>query len=1374
MLRVRLLGDLTVELDGSAVELPASRRARSLLGLLALERRMHHRSVLAARFWPEVLDESARTSLRSALSALRRALGPESERYLVANRDEIGLAGEERVWTDVMEFDRLSANDLFEEALALCRGDLLSGLDDDWVYDRRDEHRDRVAAVLARLAARAESDQDLKAAIGFTRRQATLDPLAEAPQRDLMRRLAAGGDRAAAIRTYERFSRRLRDELRIMPSQATRELAESLRQVPAATEPRPAPGVMSPVVSVPAPAIEEAGAVVTLLFTDLVGSTELLGQLGDDEAERLRRLHFGSLRDVATAHSGHEVKNLGDGLMVVFPSAVNAVSCAIGIQQAVHRHNARHGDDRLRVRVGLNVGEPIHDEGDYFGTPVVVAKRLCDAAQGGQILASDLLRELIGSRGGFDFRPCGSLALKGISDAVAASEVVWEPASARRIPPPPSFVSDEPAALVGRAAPLEELGRYWRDARNGRRRIAMLTGEPGIGKTRLAAEFCRAAYADGATVLLGRCYEESLVPYQPFVEALSHYVAESPLGAVRLQVGPHRATLARLLPQLAAKPPEPATRSSAEDPERAQFLLFDAVASFLREVADAYPLILVLDDLHWADAPTLLLLRHIARGTEETPLLILGTYRVTEVDQAHPLAQALAELRRARALDRLTIGGLGEEDVAQLISARVGREAPAAFARSIVERTQGNPLFVEEVLRDVGADDDWSAADARIGIPETVKDLLLRRLQRLDDNCGRLLTFAAVTGREFGLDVLERVSDMSADRIAENLEQAIAARVIEESAGVIGRYSFTHALIRETIYDQLSHTRRAQLHRLIGAAIEDTVADASDEHTSALARHFSAAGDVAKAYKFHSRAAAAAQRVYAIEPALLHYTAALEAGGELGLEAESERAIRDLLLQRGRLRYRIGDDAGAAADSEAALDGAQRSGDRVVEMEALNELGILRLRSDLAGAADCHEAALAIAQELEDPAAQTQALDRLSVISSHLLELDRGLHLGERALELARDTGDASVVGRALDSVKLAVLQLGDLRRLDELTDELERLWRERSDLWYLQWTLLESAFVPIGAARWEEAAKRLAEAVAINRRVRDPRAEALILDALCWLHRSRGAYEEALSAGRGAVEVGGSVGWEDWTAPTLGCLLLELCAPEPAAAVLERGLAVAEVNGARHVLTRCLGLLAWTRWLLGAQDEARSLAARAEKLLDLVSAPPGGAFVFGAHAYAAIARVHLAAGVPERGEALLSPLLAAAERSGWREATAITELVLGLCVEARGDPGQATALVGHAAEIADKHDIPGVGWEAHAALARMHRAGARPAAGDGQLAIAEAIVERVTAGLKDGALRDGLRERAKASVRSEASISTRSRASRDLSGPGLQARRDP
>ena len=987
---------------------------------------------------------------------------------------------------------------------------------------------------------------------------------------------------------------------------------------------------------------------------------------------------------------------------------------------------------RLQVRVGLHVGEPIRDEGDYFGTPVVIAKRLCDQADGGQILASELVRGLVGSRGSFDFRSCGPLALKGIAQPLAACEIGWEPAAERRIALPPSFLGEERVTLVGRGAQLEQLRCHWQDARAGRRHVVVLVGEPGIGKTRLATEFCRTAYQDGALVLLGHCYEDSLVPYQSVVEALRHYVSQTPLEALRLTVAEHRAKLAKLLPELAASAaPAVAISSSAEPPEREQFMLFDAVASMLRRAAEEQPLILVLDDLHWGDAPTLLLLRHVVRGTEGMPLLILGTYRETEVDEAHPLARALAELRRARALETLRIEGLGEEEVAAMISFQLGRTVPTVVAGAIVDRTQGNPFFVEELLRDVTLEADFGEALTRI--PETVKDLLVRRLRRLDDSCKRVLTIAAVIGREFALDVIQTVAGVSPEELAESLEQAMAAQVVRESS--IGHYSFAHALIRETIYDQLSRTRRAQLHRQIGEAIASVVVDRADEEAASLAYHFSAAGDVAKAYEYHSRAAAAAQLVCAVEPALIHCTGALEAASKLSLDAYHEPAVRVLLLHRGRLRWRGGDLAGATADLDAALDAARRSGDRVVEMETLNELGMLSLRSDPGATAAYHEAALDIARELGDIAAEANALDRLAVTSTHQLEFDRALNLGQRALELARGTGDPAVVGRAMDSIKLAVWQLGDLRRLRELTAELERLWRGRGDLWYLQWTLLESAFVPIGAARWEEAEQRLADAIAINRRVHDPLAEVLMLDALCWLNRSRGAYKKALSAGQRAVTLGAEVGWEEWAAATLGSTLLDLGAFDRAAEILERGLKVGERIGARNEIVRCLGQLAWARLELGAADEASRLAARGEALLERVT---GGPFLFAAHAYTSVARVLLATGSPERGETLLRPVLAAAHGFGWREAAATTGLVVGLCLEARGQLDHARATLREAAELSDESGIPAAGWEAHAALARLAD---EP---DEHLAAGAAIVELMTAGLKDDALGALLRRRAK------------------------------
>ena len=253
MLRVTLLGEMTLEVDGGQLELPSSRRARSLLGVLALERRTHPRGQLAARFWPDVLDESARTSLRSALSALRRALGAEADRYLLCTRDAVAFAGPDHVWTDIGEFERLVAEGRFEDALELARGELLEDLDDDWVYERRDKHRASVVALLERIAAAAKAAGDLAAAVALTRRQVALDPLSEEAHRELIGRLAANGDRSAALTTYRRLADRFASELGIVPSAVTRELIERIRA--AETVPQPVAALPSdippPVVSSP-------------------------------------------------------------------------------------------------------------------------------------------------------------------------------------------------------------------------------------------------------------------------------------------------------------------------------------------------------------------------------------------------------------------------------------------------------------------------------------------------------------------------------------------------------------------------------------------------------------------------------------------------------------------------------------------------------------------------------------------------------------------------------------------------------------------------------------------------------------------------------------------------------------------------------------------------------------------------------------------------------------------------------------------------------------------------------------------------------------------------------------------------------------------
>lgn len=1329
MMRVKLLGEMTLEVDGVRLELPASRRARSLLGVLALERRTHPRGQLAARFWPDVLDESARTSLRSALSALRRALGADADRYLLATRDGVTLAGPDEVWTDVGEFGRLLTEDRLADALEIASGDLLADLDEDWVYERREEHRAQVVALLQRMAGDAQAKGNLGAAVALTRRQVALDPLSEEAHRELILRLAATGDRSAALTTYRRLADRFASELGIVPSPATRALVEGIRAgeakpqpfapLPTDTLPREHPGLpeppghpgpsefprlpepSAPPVSVAAP--EPRTGTVTLLFTDQVGSTETLQRLGDEEGERLRRAHFGLLREAAGMHGGEEVKNLGDGLMVAFVSAIDALACAITIQQAVHRASAS-GELALAVRIGLNVGEPIRDEGDYFGTPVVIAKRLCDAGAPGQILASELVRALVGTRGGFAYRALGAVPLKGVAEPVPACEVIWEPSTELRVPLPAILAGEDRGTFVGRTDVGTALEAEWASVPERGLRVVMLAGEPGIGKTRLAKEFARRAHEQGATVLAGSCHEEVLVPYQPFVEALRHYIACCPPAELAVQVTPRRVQLAAIVPEL--EDPRTPYGPTGLGAEQERFRLFETVSSLLADAAHLRPLVLFLDDLHWADQSSLLLLRHLARSAKGAPLMVLGTYRPVEVSEEHPLAEALAELRRARAVERLSLSGLEETEVAELIAGRTGQQVPRGFVRRVADRSEGNPFFIEELLHDVGEQADWDAAEG--GVPDSVRDLLLRRLRELGDDCRQTLSVAAVAGRDFELDVLERVLEYSSDHLIDLVEEAIDADVLVELTQSVGRLSFSHALFRETIYEQLSATRKAAIHGRIAAAIEQAPTDRPDERAGTLAYHYRAAGELSKAFDYHRRAAVAAERVHAQETATENLQGAIVAGEMLGMTVATEQTIRDLYRARAWTLHLLGEPDRALADLEHALEGARAAGDRVSEMHVRNDLGIHWHVLDPQASRRFHEEALRIAEQLGDESGQVSALNRLSLVLANELEFAEAVEVGDRALEIARRTGDELAISQAMDGLKFAALQFGDLERLQELCAELERAQRQRGDLWYLQWTLCESSYVPLERCDWREAEQRVTEALAISERIGGEYGTGVLFrDASSWIARCRGDYARSLALGREAVERADAsdAGWLGWAAAGLASPLLDLRAGEEAVAILQRGLVAAERNRARGQIFRCLGALSSAMRMAGREQEANALTERAQRIAEQVTTPPGRVDFWDEQAYFAIAETHLAAGEIEQAEEAMRGRLQAWERVGARRSIAITARLLSRCAEARGDWASAARMLARSAEAAGTEGLLCERWQIQAGLRRVARA---------------------------------------------------------------------
>ena len=382
--------------------------------------------------------------------------------------------------------------------------------------------------------------------------------------------------------------------------------------------------------------------------------------------------------------------------------------------------------------------------------------------------------------------------------------------------------------FVGRQREMGELKACLEDALSGRGRLVTLVGEPGIGKTRTAQELATYAGLRSAQVLWGRCYEEQgMPPYWPWVQAIRSYVRERDPDQLRSEMGAGAADIAEVVSDIKDCLPDLRPPPQLDSMEQARFRLFDSITAFLKTAAQKQPLVLVLDDLHWADQPSLLLLQFVARELDNSRLLLMGTYRDVELNRQHPLAESLGELTRERLFQRVLLRGLSQQDVGRFIEVVTGIVPPTGLTQAVFTQTEGNPLFVTEVVRLLVQEGELSqerTADRdswTVRIPEGVREVI-GRLNRLSQRCNETLTIASVIGREFELRQLTPlVEDISEDRLLEVLEEALSARVIEELPQAVGRYQFSHALIQETLTEELTLTRRVRLHARIAETLEE-------------------------------------------------------------------------------------------------------------------------------------------------------------------------------------------------------------------------------------------------------------------------------------------------------------------------------------------------------------------------------------------------------------------------------------------------------------------------------------------------------------------------------------------------------------------------
>jgi class 3 adenylate cyclase/tetratricopeptide (TPR) repeat protein len=819
----------------------------------------------------------------------------------------------------------------------------------------------------------------------------------------------------------------------------------------------------------------------TVLFTDLVGSTELLSRLGEVSFDGLRRDHFAALRTALARHNGEEVKTLGDGVLAVFGSASDAVSAGIDIQRAVELES-RRGPVLLAVRVGVALGDVIFEEDDVFGAPVVEAARLVARAAAGQILITAAVRWAGGSRCGASFVDVGALELKGLPDPVPSCEVLWEPSSDVSIPLP-AVLSGWNRIFVGRESELGQLRQRWKDVETGARRVVFLGGEPGVGKTRLATELARTLHAEGAVVLAGRCDEELGVPYQPFVEALRHYVSHT----ADPRLGRHAGELARLVPDIDEAVPGLAAPLQS-DPETERYRLFDAVAGWLAAASAESPLLLVLDDLQWAAKPTLLLLRHVIRSPAPIRVLVVCTYRDSDIGRRHPLGELLSDAPRMEGTERLPVVGLDVAAVLTYLERSAGHgldDDGYELARTVWLETEGNAFFVTEVVRHLVESGVFQRCEGRwtlttsveeLGIPESVRDVVGRRLSRLSEETNRVLATASVVGLEFDAEIVQGAGGFTEDAVLTAVEEAVSVRLVHEVSEPGVTHAFSHGLVRATLYDELSAARRASLHRRVAETLEERHADDLDDYLPALAHHYqrvaAPAADVAKAAEYAALAGNRALTQLAHDEAAAYFRQALEL---LGARPGDAHKRLDLLTALGEAQRRAGD----AAHRQTLLD-AGRLAEECGDSAALARAALANNRGfwSATGTVDAERVA-ALESALKrchpgDTSERARLLANLAVELQYSGQRDRRRMLSDSALAMARRIGDPAALAHVLLGRCSAIWEPSTAQEQIDNTAELVEVADRLGDPAVLAWAHIWRCIFATAVADMPEAARSL------------------------------------------------------------------------------------------------------------------------------------------------------------------------------------------------------------------------------------------------------------------------------------------------------------
>lgn len=828
---------------------------------------------------------------------------------------------------------------------------------------------------------------------------------------------------------------------------------------------------------------------LAILFVDQVGSTALLQELGDLEADQMRHVLEPILDASVVDHEGRVVKHTGDGLMAVFESASQALDAGVAMhKRALRANRSLQSSARIELRVGVSVGDVTVEVDDCHGTPVVEAARLEAAAPDGMMLCSDLTRMLAGNRSEAIFDRQELVDAKGFTDPLSAWVVTWEHEPERPdYEIPESLGSGGRFPFVGRTPELKRARAVWENAIDQQASGLLVAGEPGVGKTRLARELAAHVTSENGMVLYGRCDEGMGVPFQPFAQALNSFIEGRADDLDQTMLGRFPGDLRRLSPDLGHLMPDLPVAIEA-DSDTEQYRLFDAVLSWLEAIADEAPVLLVIDDFQWGAEPTLHLLRHVLRRGSSARVCVLGTYRDTEADTSDALTRFLGDMHRVDSVTTVSLHGLDGEGISELLtSADLGlpgdETAVADLVARIEEQTAGNPFFITEIvtmIREQGV----RSLDA--GHTSALSEVILDRVSRLAPLTIEILETTAVAGWAVSLDVLMVASGKPRGDLVDAVEQALQAGLLIEAPDPPIRYRFQHDLVRSTLYNGMSLGRRTQRHHDIALAIERVHERNLTGWLDDLAFHYLRSddpSDVDRAVETSQLAGDEAADGLGFATAAGHYENALELLERFGCthppalrgrlllclavakKKAGQRGTRALFFEATEVAE-ANDDRGtivqaALANTRGFFSSAGRTDEGRVRMleTALDAIGpddsshraklLANLSVELTFGRQhdrreqLSDESLAIAERVDDPTTMAHILNQRIGFFWNAQGLPQRLVLCQRLREVADELGLAQWKFTAASSQFQAAMEAGDLPLADRCIDEMLSLTDE-------------------------------------------------------------------------------------------------------------------------------------------------------------------------------------------------------------------------------------------------------------------------------------------------------------------------------------------